>query len=217
MDSVALRKALRVLQATQDEIPKLSRLITSQPGTAETSLQIMVEEAMANAPKRLLIFYLFNDIVQYASRKRLTEFLEAGSGVFLHGFGPLVHRLPVSERKSYIRTVEIWKERHVYSENFCARLAADWSSIAKDGEASPRKKMDTSEILKSLTKAQAGVDEAKFKYLEVSTKLCRGNLPVSLQSVCTVVSALEAVESQLGLELQQIAVALLRLGDSAET
>lgn len=216
MDVLALRKALRTLQATQDEIPKLSRAITTA-GSAEASLNIMVEEAVANSSKRLLIFYLFNDIVQNAARKRQTEFLEAGSGIFLHGFGPLIHRLPLTERKSYIRTVDIWKDRHVYSENFCARLVADWSSVAKDGDSSPKKKIDMSETLKSLDKAEAAVEEAKRRYKEVQALTCHGDLPISLSAAATLATALEALEAQLALELQQVGVACIRFADLTET
>ena len=208
MDLVAFRKSLKTLQATQDEIPRLSRAVACHPAQAEILLTAMVEEAVANASKRLLIFYLFNDIVQYSARKRITEFLEKGSGVFLHGFGPLVHRLPIAERSSYLRTIDIWRERAVYSENFCARLKIEWGSDGKVRRGSEA--ADPADFLKAVDAARVAGEAAKQRYREALATLCGGQqLPADPSDAATLLKALEAVETEISFELQNVGVACL--------
>ena len=217
MDLNVFRKNLKTLQGTQDDIPKLSRSVAAYPTSAESVFNIMVEEAIATASRRLLIFYLFNDIVQYAARKRLTEFLEKGSGVFLHGFGPLIDRLPIAERSTYLRTIDIWRDRAVYSASFCSRLRNEWETYPTIHQpSSPRRSIiDHSEIVRKIQSARGASIAAKEKYNELFAKCCAGQqLPASISDAAALLSALKTVEAKLVSELQIVGVARLRFSDN---
>ena len=72
------------------------------------------------------MFYVFNDIVQYAARSQLNEYLEFGSSIFLPEVGLLIERLSMKEKNPFIRTLSIWEERHVFSSSFISRVRAHW-------------------------------------------------------------------------------------------
>jgi len=82
--------------------------------------------------KRLTLFYVFNDIVQYAARSQLTDYLECGSSIFLPEVGLLIERLSHKERSPFIRTLTIWQERHVFSSTFIGRVRAHWERPLSD-------------------------------------------------------------------------------------
>ena len=76
--------------------------------------------------RRLTLFYVFNDIVQYAARSQLNDYLEFGSSIFLPEVGLFIERLSVKEKNPFIRTLSIWEERHVFSSSFISRVRAHW-------------------------------------------------------------------------------------------
>ena len=123
-------RELRALQNTQESITRLSAFCANHPLAAEYFYNCMIKESEEKPQKRLVIFYLFNDLAQASARKHQIAFLEAGASFFIPRFAAFVHKLSFPERKPYLRTVEIWRERHVYSVNYCTKLYKEWSQDA---------------------------------------------------------------------------------------
>ena len=78
-------------------------------------------------PRRLAIFYLFNDILQYAARGNMIEYLEQGTAEFLPCVGDVLERLSSKEKSPFIRVLIIWGERHVLSLNYVEKLKCQWT------------------------------------------------------------------------------------------
>ena len=77
-------------------------------------------------PRRLALFYLFNDIVQYAAKIRGYHYLESGASVFLPQVPNVLEKLTQKEKAPYLRTLDIWEERRVYSGSFLSKLRDTW-------------------------------------------------------------------------------------------
>lgn len=94
----------------------------------------------APVSKRLTIFYLFNDLVQYAARVHAPNFLEFGSTIFLPEVTRILERLSAKEKAPFIRTLSIWEERRVYSASYIHRIRLCWEgpsdSVASQSQAS---------------------------------------------------------------------------------
>jgi hypothetical protein len=79
---------------------------------------------------RLSIFYLFNDLAQYAARDKRYDYLEHGSSIFLAVVTQYVQKFSSKERSPFIRTLSVWGERHVFSRGFLDKLRTHWESTA---------------------------------------------------------------------------------------
>ena len=78
--------------------------------------------------RRLAMFYVFNDVVQYAAKNHQLKYLEHGSGTFLPEVSRTLERLSAKEKAPFIRVLSIWAERHVYSVSFVEKLRTQWES-----------------------------------------------------------------------------------------
>lgn len=87
----------------------------------------------APVSKRLTIFYLFNDIVQYAARAHAPKFLEYGSTIFLPEVIRILDRLSAKEKAPFIRTLSIWEERRVYSASYIQKIRQIWGGHSDIG------------------------------------------------------------------------------------
>ena len=232
-DPLAFKKAIKNLQGNQDEISSISHSVLQHPVAAEAIFQLMLDEAAASSARRLLIFYLCNDILQHASRKGLTDFLEKAASVFFPGFASFIFRLPIAERGRYLRVVEIWKERRVFSENFCNRLHAHWSSAGPvetsvEEPATKKIKSDTIAKLAVLTESIAAVCELNSSssliakmfedtVLKLTDEGSPETLGISLENISQLDPRLSELEDALAKELQAIGSAIVQLSAYHET
>jgi hypothetical protein len=76
--------------------------------------------------RRLSLFYLFNDIIQYAAKDHNTSYLEHGSNVFIPVVTHHIERFSDKEKSPFLRTLTIWGERHILSKRFVERLRSLW-------------------------------------------------------------------------------------------
>ena len=221
-DPSGFKKSLHNLQGLQEEISRLCREAVSHPIAADAIYHLMLEEAAIGPARRLAIFYLCNDILQYSSRKQITEFLEKSAGIFFPGFTPYIHRLAISERRPYLRVIEIWKERRVFSENFCNRLINDWSGgIQKTRrETAPQSKKPKTELiarLAALAEVLSSINPASLLTSTDNLAKCISRdgplIPIDVQQINAILPNLGVVENSLFDQLHKVSHAMLRLAD----
>jgi CID domain len=98
--------------------------------SAKDAYDCILNAVASDDGKNLTLFYLFNEIVQTAARKQITDFLEIGAAHFMPIFtDTVILPLPIEKRKDFIRVIEIWKDRkNVYSEKYCNQIIDLWKT-----------------------------------------------------------------------------------------
>lgn len=88
----------------------------------------LLYRAQHSHTKRLAIFYLFNDIIQYAARDHKIDYLEEGSSIFIPVVSQYLEGCAPKDKVPFVRTLTIWAERHVLSKRFVEKLKIQWES-----------------------------------------------------------------------------------------
>ncbi|CAG0921038.1 unnamed protein product, partial [Notodromas monacha] len=119
----SLLKQMKTLKDTQDDIQGMSTWCLSKGLSIAPKIISTWSRAFKEAEKgshRVSLFYLANDIVQHAKRRKIKEFVEGWNKVLVFAM-PLVRTDPEVCRKVK-RVLNIWKEREIYEANFIRSL-----------------------------------------------------------------------------------------------
>ena len=67
-------------------------------------------------------------MIQYAARDHKVDYLEQGSLIFIPEVTLYLERCPSKDKSPFLRTLDIWAERHVLSKRFVERVKAQWEA-----------------------------------------------------------------------------------------
>ncbi|KAF4696727.1 hypothetical protein FOZ60_015627 [Perkinsus olseni] len=168
-----LRKKLREVAGTQEAIVGVAKIIGDMPSLSAEVCQILAEEHAhsRHINHKLSIFYVFNEIVQ-RSRTGNQSLLQAGAEKFLNpNMCSFVANLSPHDKKPYLRTLDIWLKRRVYSAKYLTGLREAWSKPTKPPPNSTSKRRrvgdDRNGSPESMHRPKHVVDEEKLKTMRV--------------------------------------------------
>lgn len=122
-------KKLSVLQDTQDSIVSISQWVLFHhrhaPETALIWKKVILQEKSGS--KKLSLFYLCNDVVQQAKRKRKTEFLVEFAKILPDTFSKVYLTLDSNVKSKVDRLIKLWEERDIFN----SRQISDFRSAIK--------------------------------------------------------------------------------------
>ncbi|CAL4097735.1 unnamed protein product, partial [Meganyctiphanes norvegica] len=120
MDSRSLEKRLSSVKETAEEIQGLARWCLQHRNHQHSIIQAWSRALRkAKVPHRLTLFYVCNEIVQNARRKKLLDVNQHFATAIKDAI-PLVRDEKV--RHKIVRIFNIWEERGIYDSKFIAEL-----------------------------------------------------------------------------------------------
>ncbi|XP_068221198.1 uncharacterized protein [Palaemon carinicauda] len=126
MDSRSLEKRLSSVRETSEEIQTLSRWCLQHKNHHHSIIQAWSRSLRkAKVPHRLTLFYICNDIVQNARRKKIPDMVQHFATAIKEA-APLVRDEKI--RPKIIRIFNIWEERGIYD----AKLIAEFTEIVEN-------------------------------------------------------------------------------------
>lgn len=126
MDSRSLEKRLSSVRETADEIQTLARWCLQHKNHHHSIIQAWSRALRkAKVPHRLTLFYVCNDIVQNARRKKIPDMVQHFATAIKEA-APLVRDEKI--RPKIIRIFNIWEERGIYD----AKLIAEFTEIVEN-------------------------------------------------------------------------------------
>ncbi|KAF4676728.1 hypothetical protein FOL47_005445 [Perkinsus chesapeaki] len=168
-----LRKKLREVSGTQEAIVGVAKIIGDMPSLSNEVCQILAEEHAhsRHINHKLSIFYVFNEIVQ-RGRTGNQKLLQAGAEKFLNpNMCNFVATLSPHDKKPYMRTLDIWLKRRVYSAKYLTGLRESWGRQLKPATNSVSKRRrpgdDRNGSPEASHKLKHVVDEEKLKTMRV--------------------------------------------------
>lgn len=164
-------------------------------------ISFSISRSHVSYQRRLALFYLFNDVVQFAAKDHLVAFLEHGCSVFIPAVSKIVERLSDSERAPFLRTLSVWDERRVFSVHFVDRLRSTWSM----------KEPETKEIVSSISLQRHCSDQLVHELLSILPKKVNGFISVeSLIPKIEDTHTVRALAISLSTELNDLVAILVK-------
>nr|XP_027225126.1 actin cytoskeleton-regulatory complex protein PAN1-like [Penaeus vannamei] len=121
MDSRVLEKKLSSVRETSEDIQSLSRWCLQHRNHHHSIIQAWSRAVRkSKVPHRLTLFYVCNDIVQNARRKKILDIVQHFATAIKES-APLVRDEKI--RHKIVRIFNIWEERGIYDAKFIAELS----------------------------------------------------------------------------------------------
>ncbi|KAI5297404.1 hypothetical protein KEM56_004843, partial [Ascosphaera pollenicola] len=112
-----VRAKLSALNETQESIVTAAQWIMFHRRHADDTAQLWLEKIRSsNAPKKLNLVYLANEVVQQSKAREKEDFLIAFSPIIAEATAVAYKGSPTDIQQKIRRVVEIWRQRRIFDE-----------------------------------------------------------------------------------------------------
>lgn len=186
LDENNLEKRFRSISRSQGSIQSLSIFCLHYKTQPKKIVNVWLRTLQkTEAPLRLTLIYLANDIVQNARRKNLPAFIDEFKSV-LKQTGTYLRDERI--KKSVERVFDIWRDRHIYDAKFVAELKRSLNSnglengSSSDGEKSSSTKLVHSDKPQTLSGYESKVPSRLDRLRSIADQLDDLNQDLLTQS-----------------------------------